>query len=319
MAEAHPTEPTRKSSKTVMEALVPAIPNLIGGSADLTPSNLSRADNLTDVSAEHYDGRYIHYGIREHAMAAVTNGLALHKGFLPFCSTFLCFADYCRAAIRLTALMRQKVLYILTHDTITQGQDGPTHEPVEHFATMRATPNMLFLRPADAVEVAECWELALEAKDQPVSLIMTREAVPAVRTGYTAENLCRRGAYVFEEATGKARVTLLATGSEVWVARDARRLLEQHGVPTRVVSMPCLEIFDRQPQEFRRSILDPSTLLVSVEAATTYGWDRYIGPDGLAIGLTTFGASGAPDEVMAHFGITPEGVAASVEKKLAGN
>ena len=318
LAEAQTAEPTRKSSKSVMEALVPAIPNLIGGSADLTPSNLSRPDGLPEVSRDHFDGRYIHFGVREHAMAAITNGIALHRGFLPYCSTFLCFADYARPAIRLSSVMRQKVIYVLTHDTITQGPDGPTHEPVEHFATMRATPNALFLRPADGVEVAECWELALEATDQPVALVMTREAVPPVRSDGGAENRCRRGAYVFEEATGKARVTFLATGSEVWVARDARRILQQRGIPTRVVSMPCLELFDRQPKEFRRAILAPDTLRVSVEAATTYGWDRYVGPDGLVIGLTTFGASGLPDEVMEHFGITPEAVAAAVEAKLAG-
>jgi transketolase len=317
LAEARAEEPTRKSSKTVLEALVPVVPELMGGSADLTPSNLARPDNLPELSRADFSGRYLHYGVREHAMAAVTNGIALHKGWLPYCATFLCFADYCRPAIRLSALMGQKVLYVLTHDTITQGPDGPTHEPVEHFSTMRATPGMLFLRPADGVEVAECWELALEARDQPVSLVMTREAVPPVRLeGYAPENRCRRGAYVFAEAGGAARVTLLATGSEVAVALGARRLLEERGVPTRVVSMPCLELFDRQPEDYRRALLGPGTLRVSVEAASTYGWDRYIGPDGLAIGLTTFGASGLPDELMQHFGITPEAVAAAVQRKL---
>ena len=350
MAGAQVEEPTRKASKAVMEALAPVLPSLIGGSADLTPSNLSRPDDLAELSRDNFGGRYIHFGIREHAMAAVTNGIALHKGFLPYCATFLCFVDYCRPAVRLSALMGQKVIYVLTHDTITQGQDGPTHQPVEHFAILRATPNcielrpadanetveawkvalqnddgpvalmltrhMLFMRPADGVEVAECWELALEAKDQPVALIMTREAVPSVRTRGGAENLCRRGAYVLQEATGRARVTLLATGSEVSVAVEARRILEARGIATRVVSMPCLELFDRQTREFRRSILARDTLLVSIEAATTFGWDRYVGPDGLMIGLTTFGASGRPDEVMAHFGITPEAVAAAVMAKL---
>jgi transketolase len=212
--------------------------------------------------------------------------------------------------------MKQKVLYILTHDSITQGPDGPTHQPIEHFATLRATPNTMVLRPADGVEVAECWELALEAKDQPVAMILTREAVPPVRSGYNPENLCRRGAYVLEEASGKANVTLLATGSEVWVAQGARRILEQRGIPTRVVSMPCLDLFDRQTERFRHSILDPCTLRVSIEAATTWGWDRYVGPEGLAIGLTTFGASGLPDELMAHFGITPEAVADLIQAKL---
>jgi len=312
-----PTEPTRQSSKTVMSALIPAIPNLIGGSADLTPSNLSRPDGITPVSRDNFAGRYIHFGIREHAMAAVTNGIALHKGFLPFCATFLCFSDYCRPAIRLSALMEQKILYILTHDTITQGPDGPTHQPVEHFITLRATPNLLFLRPADAVEVAECWELALETQDRPVALILTREAVPPVREGFTTDNLCRRGAYVFAPASGAARVTLLATGSEVAVALGARAILEENGVPTRVVSMPCLELFDQQDEAFRQSILAPDTLRVSIEAATAAGWEKYVGPDGVIIGLRGFGAAGMPDELMDHFGFTPKAVAAVIENKLA--
>ncbi|MDR3538386.1 MAG: transketolase [Acetobacteraceae bacterium] len=316
LAGAQAEEPTRKSSKTVMEALAPVIPELIGGSADLTSSNLSRPDGLPELSRDNFAGRYIHFGIREHAMAAVTNGIALHKGFLPYCATFLCFADYCRPALRLSALMGQKVIFVLTHDTITQGQDGPTHQPVEHFAMLRATPNLLFMRPADGVEVAECWELALQARDQPVALIMTREAVPPVRKQGGAENRCRRGAYVLHEAIGPARVTLLATGSEVWVAAGARQLLEARGIATRLVSMPCLELFDRQPEEFRRAILDAGTLLVSVEAATTYGWERYVGPDGLIIGLPGFGASGRPEELMEHFGITPEAVAAAVVARL---
>ncbi|MDQ2083429.1 transketolase [Xanthobacteraceae bacterium Astr-EGSB] len=316
LAAAHADDPTRKASKAVMEALVPVVPNLIGGSADLTPSNLSRPDGLPVICGADVSGRYIHFGVREHAMAAITNGIALHKGFLPYCSTFLCFSDYARPAIRLSALMHQKVLYILTHDTITQGPDGPTHQPVEHFAMLRATPNMLFLRPADGVEVAECWELALEADDRPVALIMTREATPAVRDGYTSANLCRNGAYEYAGATGKARVTLLATGSEVFIARDARKLLEAKGIPTRVVSMPCLELFDRQSKTFRDELLGPGTLRVSIEAATTYGWDRYIGSDGLAVGMTGFGASGLTDELLTHFGFTAEAVAAQVIAKL---
>ena len=316
LAAAHTDDPTRRASKSTMEALVPVIPSMIGGSADLTPSNLSRPDGFPAISRDDFSGRYIHFGVREHAMAAITNGIALHKGFLPYCSTFLCFADYARAAIRLAALMKQKVLHILTHDTITQGPDGPTHQPIEHFATMRATPGGLFLRPADGVEVAECWELALEAKDEPVALIMTREATPAVREGYTAENLCRRGAYEFAAATGKAQVTLLATGSEVFIARDARKLLEAQGIPTRVVSMPCLELFDRQPQAFRTEMLGPDTLRVSIEAATVYGWDRYVGENGLIIGMRSFGASGLTDELLEHFGFTAEAVYEAVLEKL---
>ena len=250
-------------------------------------------------------------------MAAITNGIALHKGFLPYCSTFLCFSDYARPAIRLSALMHQKVLYIFTHDTITQGPDGPTHQPVEHFAMLRATPNMLFLRPGRRRRSGRVLGSShLEADDRPVALIMTREATPAVRDGYTAANLCRNGAYEYAPATGKARVTLLATGSEVFIARDARKLLEAKGIPTRVVSMPCLELFDRQPKTFRDELLGPGTLRVSIEAATTYGWDRYIGSDGLAVGMTGFGASGLTDELLTHFGFTAEAVAAQVIAKL---
>ncbi len=317
LCTARETEPTRLSSKKVVDALVPAIPNLIGGSADITPSNLSRPDGVEAISPGNPAGRYIHFGVREHAMAGITNGLSLHGGFVPYCATFLVFSDYCRPSIRLSAMMEQRVIYLLTHDTITMGPDGPTHQSVEQFIALRAIPGFLFMRPADAVEVAECWELALKAKGQPVGLVMTREAVPPVRLEHTAENLCARGAYVFAEAEGPARVTIMATGSEVWVALGARERLQAGGIPARVVSMPCQELFEQQPAEYKASILDAGTLRVSVEAGTVVGWDRYIGPDGLAIGLDTFGASGLPGEVMAHFGITPDAVAAAVKERLA--
>ncbi len=315
-AESPADQPTRVASKKIMEALVPVIPNFIGGSADLTPSNLSRPDGFPEIAPGDFSGRYIHYGVREHAMAAITNGLALHKGLLPYCATFLCFSDYCKPAIRLTALMEQKVVFLFTHDTITQGPDGPTHQPVEHFVALRAIPNLLFLRPADAIEAAECWELLLESKDQPVCMISTREAVPQVRFEHTDENLCRKGAYVFAEADGAAQVTILATGSEVCVARDAREILQAEGIATRVVSMPCLEIFDAQPEAFRQEILGPGTLRVSVEAAAAIGWERYVGQDGLVIGMTTFGASGMTDEINEHFGFTGKQVAAKVKARL---
>lgn len=315
-AETLKDQPTRAASKTVMEALTLAIPNMIGGSADLTPSNLSRPDGMKSVAPGDYSGRYIHYGVREHAMAAISNGLALHKGLLPYCATFLCFSDYCRPSIRLSALMGQKVLYIFTHDSITQGPDGPTHQPVEHFVSLRAIPNLLFLRPADSVEVAECWELALEAKDQPVAMILTREAVPQVRKTAGDDNLCRCGAYVIAEAQGQARVTLLATGSEMAVALDAQGDLAKRGIPARVVSMPCLEIFDQQSEDFKRQILAPDTLKVSVEAASVVGWDKYVGPDGLILGMSSFGASGLPDELMQHFGFTGQAVAEAITQHM---
>ena len=313
LCAARETEPTRLSSKKVVEALVPAIPNLIGGSADITPSNLSRPDGVEAISPGKPAGRYIHFGVREHAMAGITNGLSLHGGFVPYCATFRVFSDYCRPSIRLSAMMHQRVIYLLTHDTITMGPDGPTHQSVEQFVALRAIPGFLFMRPADAVEVAECWELALKAEGQPVGLVMTREAVPPVRLEHTDENLCARGAYVFAEADGKARVTIMATGSEVWVALGAREKLQASGIPTRVVSMPCLELFEQQSAAYKASIMDEGTLRVSVEAGTVVGWDRYTGPDGLIIGLDSFGASGLPNEVMAHFGITSDAVARAVE------
>jgi transketolase len=278
------------------------IPNLIGGSADLTPSNLSRPEGFPAISHGNFEGRYIHYGVREHAMAAISNGIALHKGFLPYCATFLAFSDYCRPAIRLSALMKQKVIYLLTHDSITMGPDGPTHQSVEQFVALRAMPNLLFFRPADAIEVAECWQLALEAGNGPAALVMTREAVPPVRHHHVIENLSARGAYVIAEAEGETRVTLLATGSEV--------------VPTRVVSMPCLELFDRQAVAYRESLIDKNTFVVSLEAGTVIGWDRYVGSDGLILGLDEFGASGLPDEVMTHFGLTPRAVSEKILSRL---
>ncbi|OCG07496.1 transketolase [Gilliamella sp. wkB178] len=313
-----PNEPTRKSSKTILESLSSFIPEIIGGSADLTPSNLSKPDDFQGVSKGNYSGRYMHYGIREHAMAAITNGIALHKGFLPYCATFLCFSDYCRPAVRLSALMKTRVTYIFTHDSITQGPDGPTHQPIEHFVTMRATPNSLFIRPADGVETAECWEIILKTVDNPVALILTREAVPAVRKDASIENKCFKGAYVISEPSKDPKVTLIATGSEVSVALEAQKILESKSIGTKVVSAPCLELFNRQDIDYKQSILDKNTLLVSIEAATTMGWDRYIGPDGIMIGMNSFGDSGLPDELMQYFGITPQNIVDSVLTKMNG-
>jgi len=319
----HPAaEPTRQSSQSVLGVLTENIPNLIGGSADLTPSNLSRPEGLAAISRENFAGRYIHYGVREHAMAAISNGIALHKGFLPYCATFLAFSDYCCPAIRLSALMKQQVIYLLTHDSITMGPDGPTHQSVEQFVALRAMPNLLFFRPADAIEVAECWQLALETDSGPAALVMTREAVPAVRNHHVNENLSARGGYIIAEAHGeneiecKPRVTILATGSEVWVALEARDLIQSRGVATRVVSLPCLELFDRQPDSYRESTIDKGTLVVSLEAGTVIGWDRYVGPDGLILGLNGFGASGLTHEIMTHFGITPRAVTEKIMARL---
>lgn len=317
LREAHLEEPTRTSSRRVVKRLMEVIPNLVGGSADLTASNLSKPEGVESLSRDNFLGRYIHFGVREHAMAAISTGIKLHGGFRPYCATFLAFADYLRPSLRLAALMRQNVVYLLTHDTITMGPDGPTHQSVEQFAMLRATPNFLLFRPADAVEVAECWELALKQVDRPVGLVMTREAVPPVRSLPSKQNLCERGAYTIAASDQDPEVTLLATGSEVWVALEAHRILETRGVPSRVISMPCLELFEEQPNDWQEDMLGTRTLKVSIEAGSVYGWDRYVGQDGISIGMHTFGASGLPSELMEHFGITPQHVARAVMHKLS--
>ncbi len=266
LAESKPNEATRKSSQEALELLTSAIPELIGGSADLTGSVNTKTKRMEPVSASNYGGRYIYYGVREHAMAAAMNGIALHGGFIPYGGTFLVFTDYCRPAIRLSALMGQRVIYVMTHDSIGLGEDGPTHQPVEHLASLRAIPNLNVLRPCDATETLECWELALESKTAPSILSLTRQNVPVLRTAYSEENLCAKGGYVISESSGEAKVTLIATGSEVSLAVDAQTLLAAQGIAAKVVSMPCCEIFDCQPQAYRESVLGKNTLKVAIEA-----------------------------------------------------
>ena len=300
---------TRKSSGRVLEAVNAALPEVIGGSADLTDSNLTHTPGLAKLTRDDYAGRYIHYGVREHAMAAIMNGLALHGGVIPYGGTFLVFTDYMRPALRLSALMRQRVIYVMTHDSIGLGEDGPTHQPVEHLAALRAIPGLAVFRPADAVETVECWELALAAHDRPSVLALTRQGVPPLRSEHGAENLCARGAYVLADADAAARVTLLATGSEVCTALAAREMLQATGTPTRVVSMPCQELFDAQDESYRRRILGPDTVRVAVEAAVSLGWDRYIGENGAFVGMSSFGASAPGAALFDYFRITPAAVA----------
>lgn len=300
---------TRVASGQVLDRLVPAIPSLIGGSADLTPSNNTKVKNFDDIGPGHFAGRYIRYGVREHAMAAAMNGLALHGGIVPYGATFLTFTDYCRPSIRLSALMHQRVVYVMTHDSIGLGEDGPTHQPIEHLSSLRAIPNLQVLRPADAVETAECWALALAKADGPSILALTRQGLPPLRVGDDEANRCARGAYVICEAEGDAKVTLLATGSEVSVAVDARDLLQADGIGTRVISMPCWELFEAQDADYRNDVLGPGTVKVAVEAGVQHGWDRYIGTEGRFVGMTGYGASGKAPDLYAHFGITAAAVA----------
>ncbi len=308
---------TRKSSEEALNALVPAIPEMVGGSADLTGSNNTRAKGMQPVGPGDFAGSYLFYGVREHGMAAVMNGFALHGGFIPYGGTFLVFSDYARGAIRLSALMGLRVVYVLTHDSIGLGEDGPTHQPIEHIASLRAMPNLLVFRPADAVETAECWAQALAEKTTPSVLALSRQGLPAVRTEAVDENRSARGAYVLAEADGAAQVTLLATGSEVKLALEARTSLQADGVPTRVVSMPCWELFERQDDAYRRATIDPTTVRIAVEAAATFGWERYTGDGGAVVGMTSFGASAPAGQLYEHFNITADAVVAAAKDKLA--
>ena len=316
LVEEQPKWATRKSSQEVLGVINRVLPETVGGSADLTGSNNTRTKDLDAVSAGNLHGRYVHYGVREHAMGAVMNGLALHGGLIPYGGTFLVFTDYLRPALRLSALMSQRVIYVMTHDSIGLGEDGPTHQPVEHLAALRAMPNLNVFRPADAVETAECWELALRAGG-PSVLALTRQGLPAVRLEDAADNLCARGAYELRPADGEARVTLLATGSEVAVALDARGILQADGVPARVVSMPCWELFDEQDEAYRSTTLGPDTVKVAVEAGVTQGWGDYVGSIGAVVGMNGFGASAPAAALYEHFGITPQAVADAALARLA--
>jgi transketolase len=310
-----PKVATRQSSQTVLEALTKVIPEMIGGSADLTGSNNTKAAGMAPISASDFSGRYVYYGVREHGMAAAMNGLALHGGVIPFGGTFLVFTDYCRPSIRLSALMSQRVIYVMTHDSIGLGEDGPTHQPVEHLASLRIIPNLLTMRPCDTVETAECWAIAVAA-EKPSVLALTRQGLPTLRTTHTDENLCAKGAYVLAEAEGKRQVTILATGSEVSLAMEAREKLKAEGIAAAVVSMPSWELFDAQPAAYRASVLGEGTVKVAIEAASTFGWERYVGPQGAVVGMTTFGASAPAPELYKHFGITADAVVAAAKKRI---
>ncbi|MBM3486023.1 MAG: transketolase family protein, partial [Alphaproteobacteria bacterium] len=317
VAAAAPTVATRQASGETLDALVGVVPELLGGSADLTGSNNTRAKGQAPVKASSFAGGYIHYGVREHAMAAMMNGIALHRGLIPYGGTFLVFSDYLRPSLRLAALMGQRVIHVLTHDSIGLGEDGPTHQPVEHLAALRAIPNLLVFRPADAVETVECWDIALRNVDGPSALALTRQALPTLRRNADAENLSARGGYVLAAADGSPRVTLIATGSEVTIALAARTLLQKDDIPTAVVSMPSTTLFDRQPEVYRRAVLGPDTVRVAVEAAVGFGWDRYIGADGAFVGMAGFGASAPYLDLYQEFGITAEHVAAAARACLA--
>lgn len=305
---------TRKSSEFALETITAVVPELILGSADLTPSNNTKTKNLIAISPGNFAGRYIHFGIREHGMAACMNGMALHGGLIPSGATFMVFTDYCRPAIRLSALMGLRAIYVMTHDSIGLGEDGPTHQPVEHLAALRCMPNVNVFRPADAVEAAECWELALKSATTPSVLALTRQNLPQIRSGKEPGNLSALGAYELVPAEGTARVSLFASGSEIEIAVAARTLLAARGIAARIVSVPSFELFAQQDDAYRAKVIGTASVKIGIEAAVGMGWDRLIGSDGIFVGMTGFGASAPYKELYAHFGITAEAV---VQKALA--
>ncbi|MAZ31700.1 MAG: transketolase [Thalassospira sp.] len=301
-----PKVATRKSSQNVLEVLTKAIPEMIGGSADLTGSNNTKTGVQAPITADGgYHGGYIYYGIREHGMAAAMNGLALHGGVLPYGGTFLVFTDYCRPAIRLSALMNQRVVYVMTHDSIGLGEDGPTHQPVEHVASLRAMPNVTVIRPADAVETAEAWAMAITNETGPTVMALTRQNLPTLRTEYREDNLVARGGYVISDCDGDRQVTLIATGSEVEIAVNAQAKLKADGINAAVVSLPSWELFDAQSPEYRKEVLGDKPR-IAIEALSVFGWEKYVGDNGKVIGMHGFGASAPAEVLYEHFGITAD-------------
>ena len=317
LAQAPKEIATRAASEFALEALTAALPEMIGGSADLTGSNNTRTKSMKVLSAADYSGRFIHYGVREHGMAAAMTGMALHGGIIPYSGTFLVFSDYCRPAIRLAALMGQRVIHVMTHDSIGLGEDGPTHQPVEHLAALRAIPNLKVFRPCDTVETAECWQLALESKDAPSILALSRQNLPQLRQGFDEHNRCALGAYELIAAEDDAaQVSIFATGSEVAIAAEARKLLAERKISARVVSVPCFELLFAMPETKRAAIIGEARVNVAVEAGIRQGWDAIIGLHGVFVGMSSFGASAPYKDLYQHFGITAENVAEAALARL---
>ena len=307
---------TRKASEAALKVLAPAVPELVTGSADLTGSNNTKVEATPSISPGNYAGRYVHWGIREHGMACAVNGMVLHGGYIASGATFLAFADYCRPALRLAALMGVGSIEVLTHDSIGLGEDGPTHQPVEHLASLRAIPNLLVFRPADHTETLECWQAALEARTQPSVLALTRQNLVPVRKTYVAENLSARGAYELVPASGAAKISLFASGSEVEIALAAQKVLESEGLATRVVSVPCLDLFVQQDEATQKAVIGAAPVRIAVEAGIAMGWQGLIGDLGAFVGMTGFGASAPYKKLYEHFGITAEGVAQAARNRL---
>ena len=316
LAKDPPKVATRKASEMALGAITEALPEMLGGSADLTGSNNTKTPSTKPLTKDDYSGRYIYYGIREFGMAAAMNGMALHGGIIPYGGTFLVFTDYCRGAMRLSAIQNARVIYVMTHDSIGLGEDGPTHQPIEHVQSLRLMPNMQVFRPADAIETAECWALAIKRSDGPSTLALTRQGLPPLRNDVSV-NLCEKGGYRLKAAEAEKRVVLVATGSEVSLAMDIAAQLEAAGHGADVVSMPCTELFDAQSADYRNELLGGEGILrVSIEAGTTFGWERYTGLDGLRFGIDSFGASAPIKDLYAFFGLTVDAITPQILEKI---
>jgi transketolase len=316
LVEEQPTLATRKASQAALEVINGALEETIGGSADLTGSNNTNTSQTAPFTPDDFCGRFVHWGIREHAMAAAMNGMALHGGLIPYSGGFMIFADYCRPSIRLAALMGIRVIHVLTHDSIGLGEDGPTHQPVEHLASLRAIPNLNVLRPADVTETAECWQIAIESKTTPTAMALTRQNLAPLRKEYEKINLCSRGAYEIAAAEAEPAVTIFASGSEVALAMEAKALLDAKGHSTRVVSVPSFELFEQQGAAYRTSMIGHAPVRIAIEAGIKQGWERFIGEEGIFIGMSTFGASAPADQLFKHFGITAKAAVDAALEKL---
>ena len=311
----NPKLATRQSSQQVLEIINPIIEEMIGGSADLTPSNNTKTKTLNPISKNNFKGRFIHYGIREHAMAAAMNGMALHKGLIPYSGTFLIFSDYCRPSIRLAALMGIKVIHVMTHDSIGVGEDGPTHQPIEQIPSLRTIPNLNVFRPGDATEVAECWSIAIKSKN-PSVIALSRQGCEHFRTTFEKSNKSALGGYEIESDSTKPKVCIIASGSEVSIARNVKKQLAKEGISCRVVSMPCFELFDQQPEEYKKSLLETDGIRIGIEASIGVGWDKYLGDNGFFVGMKGFGASAPATDLYTHFGINEESVLKIIKKNI---
>jgi transketolase len=314
LAKNPPWIATRNASQNALDVINAAVPETIGGSADLTGSNNTKSKDMKALNAADYGARYVYYGIREHGMAAAMNGMALHGGIIPYGGTFLTFTDYCRPSIRLSAIMGKRVIYVMTHDSIGLGEDGPTHQPIEHLAALRVIPNLLTFRPCDAVETAECWELALQTATGPSILALTRQKLKPARLAYSARNLCALGAYEIATSAKKSKVVIFASGSEVEIAIEAKAILDKAGTPTRVVSVPSMELFEKQSKAYKEKLLGTEKIRIAVEAAVAQGWNRFIGNDGVFIGMKGYGASAPAEALYKHFGITAKAIVKAAKK-----